>query len=276
MFTDRSLKRRLLAWVAAGGMSLAGTGHTLAADCNCHTACATCAPEESGCTCDCSGGRKHNCLHKAIHAVAGGIGKLLHRDKCGCKEQLCDDGCDAAMIEELMVPAPPMVMHHGHHSASEHPAYPHLHHHPAQPLDHPNSAPVHSAPVQEPYQGPTRDVQLTPTGPSQWEGAGRTPLPQGQHLGSPDPLLDPEMGSVPPPVRLPGQIEPVAPQLDEPMDRESLFDTLSDPFRDDQTKARSYRRVRPSSYDAGDLQPISRLPLPSDEGSSSRRASSIR
>ncbi len=86
------------------------------------------------------------------------------------------------MIDELMLPMPPTNLHHRPHHVE------------------PFVPPVHS--------GPTHDVQITPTGPSQWQGAGQAvidpprsemrmtqPLTElqdiGQHLGG-DVLAEPE------------------------------------------------------------------------------------
>ncbi len=66
------------------------------------------------------------------------------------------------------------------------------------------------------------------------------------------------------------------PQSEPNSERGSLFDTLSDPFRDDQTRTRTYQPVRPSSYDDVELRPISKRPLSRSYSESSRRASSVR
>lgn len=66
--------------------------------------------------------------------MSAGIDKLLSFDnllpfgKSDCDELLCDDACDAAMIEELMLPPafPSEIDHHGHD------AHDHGHSHEAQ------------------------------------------------------------------------------------------------------------------------------------------------
>ncbi len=267
MLTNRSLKSRFLAYLIAGGMCLVAAGNTLAADCGCKASCDVCPTATSGCTCDCSRGKKkHNCVYNALDAFAGGIEKLLRLDQCdsGCDESVCDDSCDAAMFDEL--PMPPTDIHH-----------------------YPNH--VHSAPIVKPfvppaYSGPTQDVQITPTGPSQWQGAGQPMLDppmelqdSGQHLGG-GAIVESEEMVEPPPVRVQ---EPdmeirrqLVPQPEPKTERGSLFDTLSDPFRDDQTRTRAYQPVRPSSYDDVELRPISRRPLSRSYSESSRRVRSVR
>lgn len=270
MLTNRSLKSRFLACVTAGGLCLAATaGNTLAADCGCESSCDFCPTASSACGCDCSYDiKKHNCLYKALDAFAGGIEKLLCLDRCdgGCDELACDDGCDAAMIDELMLPMPPTDF--GHHSHG-------LHH---APRVKPFVPPV--------YTGPTHDVQITPTGPSQWQGAGQPtmdppemePLDSGQHLGGDQFSDDPEAGAPPVRVREPDMEIRRQPdsQTEPKSERGSLFDTLSDPFNDDQTRTRTYQPVRPSSYDDVELRPISKRPLSRSYSESSRRVKSVR
>lgn len=83
----------------------------------------------------------------------------------------------------------------------------------------------------------------------------------GQHLGSDNGLPQLEPRAVDPPVRLPEMDRPTIPEVDPATDRDSLFDTLSDPFGDD-ARVRTYRRVRPTSYEQEVLRPIRRVPLP--------------
>ncbi len=230
MFFKLSLPKRLLACAAAGGIGLMSMANAGAGNCGCEASCSACPPVNCcQCTCKCSPWPKHNCLSKAMDKVASGFEKLFGCGSC-CEDACCDDACDAAMIEELMMPAPPSNLHHHHHSV-------------------PSVSPV--APMPKAYHGPTRDMRITPTGPSQWHDAGQPtidPPSQGQHLGAPGALPEPT-DRVPPPVRMP---EP-EPRQTEPDNGGSLFDTLSDPFKDDDEAAvRMHRSVRPSSY----LQPI--------------------
>lgn len=271
MLTSRTVRSRFLACVAVGGISLAAAGNTFAADCGCGSSYNINPPTAPNITCPCQcacGPKKPNCLTKALDALASGVDKLLHKDRCGCDESVCDDGCDAAMIQDLMsVPAS-----QGHH-----------HHHSNQ---------VTMPPV---YSGPTKDVQITPMGPSQWKGAGQPSLDQpqtklrmsephlddsigsGQHLGR---SAEPIPGEVPPPVRIAplGDLpEQPVPEPQPEAERGSIFDSLSDPFRDDQTsRTRIYRPVRPSSYDDVELRPISKRPLSRSYSESSRRVSNAR
>ncbi len=303
MLVNRSMKNRLLACFAIAGISLTASSSTLAADCGCEPTCGACTTTASACTCNCSRrGPKHNCLFKAFDAVADGFEKLFHLNRSGCDEMSCDDACDAAMIDDLMVPMPPVEHRHSHHGYHAHSGHGHSGHGHS---GHAHSAPTHSPPV--PYNGPTRNLQLTPTGPSQWEGAGQhmvdpqetefhmseprmEPSPDaGQHLGG-GVIGEPEMmGTVPPPVRVeefPNGSRLDGSQLDgsqldgsgidSDSGREELFDSLSDPFGDDQTQVRRYQPVRPSNYDEDYLRPISKRPLSRSESSSSRRLKSIR
>jgi len=279
MLTDQSLKSRLFACIAAAGISLAVANPTLGGDCGCETACDACPALAEGCTCNCSRAKKPNCLCKAFDAVTGGIEKLLGFVKCGggCDQLLCDDACDAAMIDELMQPIPGVIHHHPHHV-------------------HSAPSPVHSAPIHQhqPYSGPTQNLQLTPTGPSQWQGAQqpmadphaemrmtepRMQSSQGQHLGG-GAVAEPDMGVVPPPVRMsvpkPAQDRQSIPDDEPNTDRDSLFDTLSDPFGDDAAKTRKYRSVRPTRYDEYELRPISKKPISRSYSTSSRRPKSVR
>lgn len=122
-----------------------------------------------------------------------GIDRLFHRCKGGCDDVLCDDACDAAMIEELMMP-PQLTPH------------------------------VHS------HGDPT---------PPAVEGTLPRPIEEVQPMT--------------PPVRL--QEPPANP------DRGSLFDTLDDPFTDDEARAQTYRPVRPSAYNQVELRPIQLQPI---------------
>jgi hypothetical protein len=167
------------------------------------------------------------------------------------------------MIDELMLQAPPAE--HQHHRP-----------HHAVPTPTPgHSAPAHSHPHPT---GPTPNLRIAPTGPSQWQPTPQ-PMsdPPGQHLGG-DGITEPE--AVPPPVRLD--------ESETELDRGSLFDTLEDPFSDDSAAVRTYRPVRPSNYqtdnfhnendsDQADwLRPISKRPLPQSYDRSSRRPRSVR
>lgn len=277
MLTNRYLKSRFLACIAAAGLCLGAAGKTLGADCSCQVACDVCPTATSNYPCDCPRGKKkHNCLYRALDAFAGGIEKLLCLDRChgSCNDALCDDSCDAAMVEELMLPMPPAeIHHHSHHESSS-----------MEPLQPPI------------YSGETQDVQITPSGPTPWKSAEqevgqphrsemRMTEPQieslgsGQHSGGGAPM-DQEV--VPQPVDV---LEPDMdiqrrpdPQLQPRTEPGSLFDTLSDPFRDDQTRTRTrtYQPVRPSSYDDVQLRPIRKRPLSRSYSESSRRVKNDR
>lgn len=249
MMTDPSIKSRLFACIVAATIGLTTANTTLAGDCGCKAACDTCPAVVSTCSCDCSHSKKPSCLHKALDAITSGFKKMCSFGKRGggC-DQLCDDACDAAMIDELMLPTPAAVHHHPHHAYSE----------PVQ-ID---SAPIHVHPLHEhplhehPLHDHEHDTELHMTEP-------RIQPLQDEHTSA-----DGESGIVPPPVRM------SVPEPDN--DRESLFDTLSDPFNDDEVRRRTYRSVRPTSYDEYGLRPISKRPLSRNYSTSSRRAASVR
>lgn len=183
----------VIACLAAGWISLSTVQiEANAGDCGGRCACQStrevCPPPAPNCRCGCNQGKKVNCFKKAFHGLSAGMNKmtkLFSLRKSGCDEMNCDDACDAAMIEELMLP-------------------------PVMPS---TSQPQPMPPQVEP--------------------------------------IVPEEGSVeemPPPIRL--QEPPSDP------DRGSLFDTKEDPFSDDEARMRSYRPVRPSSYERVELRPI--------------------
>ena len=84
------------------------------------TACDYCDQGDGGIVCDsgcdscdsgCNGcspifpGKPAGPVFKALDKIAGGVEKLFGLDKCGAKGGTnCDDACDAAMIEDLMIP----------------------------------------------------------------------------------------------------------------------------------------------------------------------------
>ncbi|MGI9471542.1 MAG: hypothetical protein ACR2NZ_08430 [Rubripirellula sp.] len=246
MLTDRPNKSRLFAYFAAGALSLAVTGSSLAGTCGCQSGCQTCPPPTSSCgcsSCECAP-KKSNCLQKHFTKLASHFKSLLPSKK-GC-DTCCDDGCDAAMIDELMLPAP-TELHHDHaHSHHNHaPSVP-----PALPHDYESITPppAEPSPLADPSQGNLKmtqpSIEVSPT------------------LGGEQPKL------MPPPVR--------NPQVEEPKQEGGLFDSLRDPFDDDQTSRRVPQPVRPTAYDQIELRPITRLPLPNSQTSSRRRASSDR
>lgn len=236
----RTFKRLLLTGVAAGALSLL-PADVATAGCGCEASCGACAPvSQCECCCDCS---KLNCIDKAMNKLKGGmmsVKNLFHfrHGKSACDG--CDDACDAAMVEELMM-AP---THHHPHAT---------HHHPHATHVHPHAAPTHEAHPAKPHvhmdKTPMRD---------------HAPAPMNSKL--PEPVGSEEMNAVPPPpVRMP------APEAEAP-EEGSLFDTLSDPFKDDDARVQSLRSVRPSNY----VRPLRPAPLSRQSQSSSRRVSRTR
>ena len=264
MLTTHSRKNRLFACLVAVAMCLSVANNVDAGDCGCAASCDACPNLDPGCICHCSRFFKRSCVYKALDAFAGGIEQVL--DLCTCcrsrNEKLCDDGCDAAMIDELIVPE---AIYY-------------------QPLQiHSEPAPVYSAPIP--------DHQLGSPAPSQWNGSGHMVDPRTSEMRMTQPRIqdqrfggesgaEPAERQLPPPSRIPVP-EPLpypqpVPDSDTDSKRESLFDSLSDPFRDDEAQTRRYRSVRPSSYDELELRPIRKMPLSRDYTTSSRRAESVR
>ncbi len=240
--TLEPLKRHLLVSVAAAGFCFVTYDAALAGQCGCQANCQI-SPHVSsdGCSCQCSRGAKRNCLHQALGVVAGGFEKLLSLGKCGsrCDQAGCDDACDAAMMEELMMPVQPPTYQHN-------PLY------QAMP---PHSTPMyqHAAPMHLPYTSPNDDVRFTPSAPSDWENAGQRMLDaEVSQPAIPSRRLPAPVDQVSPPARMPvpdqNPNQRDIRQSQPATDGGSLFDTLSDPFSDDEARVHSYRPVRPSSY----------------------------
>ncbi|MFK8112911.1 MAG: hypothetical protein AB8B91_11945 [Rubripirellula sp.] len=318
MLTKLSLRNRLFACVAAGGLCLAGTTPTLAADCGCEATCQVCPIDPVECQCDCSCKKKPNLVYKALDSVAGGIEKLFGLDKCGksdCDNIVCDDGCDAMMMEELMMPSPPVI----HDSAPIHQHHHHSHSAPMPPAVQHSAPVIQSAPV---YTGPAEKVHVKPMGPNQWEQPSqptadpstsnrmemtqprmvqpravqarevepRATQPravqprevQRQPMVDPDSKLDsgnaPEAANapqVPIPETMPRNNAP-APQVEDAEEGGSLFDTLSNPFGDDEARIKLPRPVRPSNYEQPAFRPINKRPLSRSYNESNRRVRSVR
>lgn len=231
-------------------------------DCGCEPECGCeIAAPECGCENSCdspacgskSGGllsKKFNMkktpLYRSLDAVAGGIEKVfsLHKGHSGCDEAACDDGCDAMMIQELMVPMPTTdhSMHHQHHSIDS----------MSVPQNYPIESPTQTIPMgqaQIPQPMPMESMPAPPT---------EAPVAQPKAIEvqpNTNPLLPP-----------PEQAEP------ESSNEGSLFDALSDPFSDDEVRVRKFQPVRPSVY----TKPIDTpLPLSRSTVSSRRRAGTV-
>lgn len=137
MLTQSRFSQRLLACFAAGCLFVTATGNDLQAAgyCGCEPSCDVCPPPiVDGCTCNCGHAKKPNCLKKALDGIAASFDKLMSMGKGGCDDMLCDDACDAAMIEELMVPMPMEMSEVHHHNG---------HHHHGH--EHDNATPMHDA-----------------------------------------------------------------------------------------------------------------------------------
>jgi hypothetical protein len=260
MFKTHSNQNRLLACLVAAAICLSMTTSTSAGECGCESACDAFPSFDSAGTCDCS---QRSCIYKALDAFAGGFEKMLYlcKGSSSCSsnrtEKLCDDGCDAAMIQELTAPEP--IYRHPHHTYSSPPQV-----HSATIDDHEIrfSAP---SPRQQTLADPNVQMRMTkPRIQDQRLGRGSDGGPEARELFPPSRIPAPESQ----------QSLPTEPGTNT--ERESLFDTLSDPFRDDEAQTRRYRSVRPSSYNELELRPIRKIPLSQNYTISSRRASSVR
>ena len=272
MFTiPKPASRHLMALIAAGGLLL--TAIPAAADgCGCETRCVSC-PRVSGCqcSCSCSLGLKHNCVSKAFKAFKSKVDGLLDfgKSKRGC-DACCDDACDAAMIEELMLPLPPAVDHQRQqappatlHSAPMPPPY------NTSPSDQVPVVPPHATPLPvDDIPAPPADAAPTDDMPILPDSAAIDDMPL-MPLGSGWQGQDPTVGSnilpeppqeVPPAIRPPETDDPF--QIDESQDG-SIFDSLSNPF-DDEARVRTRSPVRlsnyttPTRYSTTDKRPLSR------------------
>ncbi len=205
---------------------------------------------------------KRTMPYQALDSVAGGIEKVLGLDRCrtGCTDSVCDDGCDAAMMDELFVPMPPQMNHYAE---------------PIRTHAAPSYAPIrsHGAPVvNQPYSESIGDpIESTPPTDQSWQDSGPTVAPRTQmrmgesSIDSPTPragsitapLTQPPTQSrdsspriAPKPNSINGRDESPIPAPPIPDDSEgSLFDSLSDPFGNDEVRVRRFQPVRPSSYE---------------------------
>ena len=210
MLMRPSTKLRLLAWIAGGAMSLFVAGNAPAADCGCEVACDSLPVELGGCDCGCLDCDQSGGMSSGLHKFQDRLKKLCdikwpNWKWCGDGDAACDDACDAAMMEDLMMSEPPAI-HHQH--------------------VHPHAYPEMLPQVYSP--------------PSETE-------------------------TISPPVHV----------REEVKDSE-LFNSLPDPFRDDDAQLQTQQRVQRSSHDEVVLLPVPRRPLSRAQGTSSRRVKSVR
>ena len=157
------------------------------------------------------------------------VGQMLRRFKKLCDvnwsgwkfgghaDPMCDDACDAAMMEDLMFPSPDVYQHQ---PMSPH-ISPHIHSHP------------HSA--SRPEMLP--EVHFPPA----------------------------DSKTIAPPVHT----------HEKALDAE-LFQSLPDPFMDDEVRLQTENTVRPSNHVEVALRPVPRRPLSQSHERSSRRVKSVR
>ncbi|TWT93216.1 hypothetical protein [Stieleria varia] len=263
------IARFLMSLTVAGSVAVVGHWANAGAGCGCATpepGCGVvsvdCGCEVGGCdcgvaaepTCGCGvaacGGCKtpHNPLYRTLDAVAGGIEKVLGFDKCksGCNsgcDSNCDDACDAGYANELMNPIyiPPSHSHGAPSPIVESiPSVPPL---VTSPPTITESVPMYSqprsaAPRMAPRSITPADSAPGATAPLQ----DPTPIPQPEAAPEPGTRIAP----------------PTPPETTPPADSKKGgfdFDSLDDPFGDDEVRANQpYRRVHPISHE--------RLPAP--------------
>ncbi|QDT03455.1 hypothetical protein K227x_18390 [Rubripirellula lacrimiformis] len=205
---------------------------------------------------------KRTLVYKALDGVAGGIEKVFGLDQChsGCGTPTCDDGCDAAMLGELVVPMPPQM-----HTYAEP-----MHMHSDSVYEgsvHHNSGHHGSSNVVQPHANTHGHAVESP----QWQQTPPVVAPQTKMQMS-QPRITPQASRP--------QVAPI-PKSNAPMNRravpapaipedKSLFDALSDPFSDDEVSVRRIQTVRPSSYEAP-APSVPRRALSSSDETSSRR-----
>lgn len=214
MLKRPSTKLRLLAWIAGGAVSLFAAGNASAADCGCEIPCDALSAELTGCDCGCTDSHRGHGLSLGFQKFQARLKRLCDLKWCSWKpcghgENLCDDSCDAALMDDLMYPVP-MEMHHQH-------VHPHT-----ELVPHPAL------------------------------------LPEVHH---------PSAGSK--------EISPPVHVRESALDSE-LFDSLPDPFKDDDAQVQTPRNIRPSSHDEVVLKPVPRRPLSQLQETSSRRDKSVR
>ncbi len=215
-FAKHSRSRHKLALavtlLAAGSFGPAASLGTVQACDQCELGDIVCDSHcNAGCD-SCGSGTPTGPVFTVLDSVAGGIEKFLGFDKCGssCGGACCDAACDAATIEMMPLQAAP------HHQYAE----------PAMPTVPPES---YSQPV-EPY----------------------APLYSQPEPYAPQPAPE----SYPPERRVPETIPPEpepAPQPQPlPPTQESenggIFDTLKNPFSDDEVRWTPHRSIHPSAY----------------------------
>lgn len=118
MLIPESLKRQLLAAVAAGTLTMIPVPAVHSAECGCDLACDQCAVEVLGCDCGCGEVKKGCCLSNGFRSLHVGFKKFCDLKWCDFKllrssDHCCDDACDAALMEDLMFPpeSVPMPQH---------------------------------------------------------------------------------------------------------------------------------------------------------------------
>lgn len=208
------------------------------------------------------GSGKGGCLGKLFESISNCFERML-LCKCGCgtfgkcgSGSVCDDGCDAAMMDELMVPAP---IHY------DRPGYSPVQPVPARPIPAPRvvapTRPNNSYRAVQPTPAPTP----TPALGDESEGISRSGRPLAP-TRIPVPAPEPPKPTPTPPT-----------EVETPPKRGSLFDSLNDPFRDDQSRKRVYRSVRPTSFEELSLRPVvRRVPLPRPQSTAPRPDSNAR
>ncbi len=126
-------------------MSLFAAGNATAAECGCETPCDALPGELAGCDCGCSHSHHGNAFSNGFRKFQDQFKKICDLKWCDWKlgghgDPMCDDACDAAMMDDLMMPSP-----HIYPNEYVHPPQVHPH---AHPVPHPEMLPdVHFPPA---------------------------------------------------------------------------------------------------------------------------------
>lgn len=224
-----------LAAIAAAAVTLAGSP-AQAGGCPCQQ------PREypGAAICECESGWGHReakpgPIYKTLDAFAGGIEKLLRLDSSS-SDTVCDDACDAAMIDDLsQPPRHPATAHPHHHRAQPGYRAPHSHRHVS-----PHGAPAVPGGATDRLQMSSPNIQTLPNPSIPERGELRRQPSYGRTPGGRPAETSPQ--------RRGNSTSP-----SNGSERSGSGDASSDPFADDSVLVdpRGGKFVRPSNYETG-------------------------
>lgn len=239
----------------------------VASECGCETAACDCGgialPMMGDCGCD-GGARmacppKHGPIYRSLDAFAGGIEKLLGLDKCrtgGCDQASCDSAMGHMMpYEGHEINVVPYATEDSHYEGpveiyedSFEPTPPHM---TVPPTPQPRvMAPRVPMQMSEPIIR-SSPAARQPTAPRSRGGQsiGSGVVPQSRVVPRAIPTPRPEVPS------RPAEQPPAAPKEEGG----SLFDSLSDPFSEDEVRVKRFNPVRQTQYE---VPKVNRTALP--------------